>query len=526
MSLKDDPQRAARDLVVVNHNGRDVAMNLLWRTVMQAGEKQPAIMAREAGASHYCSVNGTVGYGKLPKKSNGRHLRPTETTPITPVAMLAARRIGNTAALLALDIGNGNYWLCSIRNGLPFGPESFVTGYAQLLALLQEASDRAIDDEAEAFTLFTDAIPIPGSDSEGEGDGVPAMQFAFPLQPLTLVELLLEQAAPGDVLQPVGSTRASGASGATGDKPGSSKFKSVLLGLGVPLLLAYGGYSYYQQDQEEKAAIARAEALLKVKPVINPEQLWQQALQAATKNRHAADALLLPVLRTSLGKVPVDWLGWKLKTVTCSAVPVPVAASKGAVAPMNPPSSPSSPASIWNCVANYEAPRGQLGLATNAQLLAALPAGFSATFIPTTKAMLSWQVPHSAAPLDPRVLLSQSQALINLGSALQTLTPALSEPPTFAFVPLPDLVAPKDDAGVPLLRPASLETPLMATLNLKGPLRSLDNIIQSGIAADWNSLAVHLSDTRPVVPELVSASTSTPASALTFELMGVVYAKN
>ena len=524
MSLKDDPQRAARDLVVVNHNGRDVAMNLLWRTVMQAGEKQPAIMAREAGASHYCSVNGTVGYGKLPKTRNGLRLRPTETTPITPVAMLAARRIGNTAALLALDIGNGNYWLCSIRNGLPFGPESFVTRLAQLLALLQEASDRAIDDEAEAFTLFTDAIPIPGSDSEGEGDGVPAMQFAFPLQPLTLVELLLEQAAPGDVLQPVGSTRASGASGATGDKPGSSKFKSVLLGLGVPLLLAYGGYSYYQQDQEEKAAIARAEALLKVKPVINPEQLWQQALQAATKNRHAADALLLPVLRTSLGKVPVDWLGWKLKTVTCSAVPVPVAASKGAVAPMNPPSSPSSP---WNCVANYEAPRAQL-VATNAQLLAALPAGFSATFIPTTKAMLSWQVPHSAAPLDAKVLPSQSQALIDLGSALQTLAPALSEPPTFAFVPLPDLVAPKDDAGVTLIRPVSIETPLMATLNLKGPLRTLDTIIQSGIAADWNSLAVHLSDTRPVVPDLVStsASASTPASALTFELMGVVYAKN
>ena len=524
MSLKDDPQRAARDLVVVNHNGRDVAMNLLWRTVMQAGEKQPAIMAREAGASHYCSVNGTVGYGKLPKTRNGLRLRPTETTPITPVAMLAARRIGNTAALLALDIGNGNYWLCSLRNGVPFGPESFVTGLAQLLAILQEASDRAIDDEAEAFTLFTDAIP----NSDSDGDSVPVMQFAFPLQPLTLNELLREQAAPGDVLQPVSSVRASGASGATGDKPGSSKFKSMFLGLGVPLLLAYGGYSYYQQDKEEKAAIARAEALLKVKPVINPEQLWNQALQAATRNRHAADAQLLRVMRTSLGKVPVDWLGWTLKTVTCSAVPVPVAASKGAVAPMNPPSSPASPSSIWNCVANYEAPRGQLGLATNAQLLAALPAGFSATFIPTTKAMLSWQVPHSAAPLDPRVLPSQSQALIDLGSALQTLTPALSEPPSFAFVPLPDLVAPKDDAGVTLMRPASLETPLMATLNLKGPLRSLDNIIQSGIAADWNSLAVHLSDTRPVVPDLVStsASASTPASAMTFELMGVVYAKN
>ena len=495
-----DYLRDARALVVLHQDGRDVAINLVWRTVIQAGEKQPAIMAREAGASHYCSVEGTVGYGKLPNTRSGQRHSQTDTNPITSLALLAIRRVGDLPALLALKLGDDKYWLCSFRNGEPAGPEAMVPSRDEFLSIIANAREQAIEND-KAFTLFTDALP--DSDSEF----------------MSLEELLREPAAPGDVLQPVGTVRASATTGA---KRSSGTFKSAFLGLGVPLLLAYGGYSYYQQDQEEKAAIERAEARRKQdKAVISPQEQWNQALQAAIRNRHAADAQLLQALRTSLGKVPVDWIGWQLKTVACTA---PVEAINQPSKPANQTGAPRS----WACVANYEAPRMQV--ATNAQLLAALPTGFSPVFIPTTKATLNWKVPHSAAPLDTKVLPSQSQTLIDLGSALQTLTPALSEPPTFAFVPLPDLVAPKDAAGVDLIRPASLETPVMATLNLKGPLRSLDSIIQSGIAADWSSLTVHLSDSKPATNDQTNPSASntanTNASALNFELTGVVYAKN
>ncbi|MCX8518336.1 MAG: hypothetical protein ORN29_09840 [Rhodoferax sp.] len=529
MGFKDKHyRRAARDILVLDagasESGRTVAVNLVWRTVMQAGDKQPAIMARDAGASHYCSVQGTVGYGKLPSTRNG--LRPTATAAaITPLALLAMRHIsntvGNTAALLALTLGQGTYWLCSIRNGLPSGPEEVVASLDILRGILEEASDLAIDNEAESFTLFTDAIAGSASDMDIEGldQGLDARQFSFPVQALTLNELLREQAAPGDVLQAVGISRGTSNNTGRGQGKASSPVRKAVMA-GLPLLLAYGGYSYYQQEQEEQASIAKAAAeRAATEKVIDPAVLWSQAIQSATRHHHAADALVLKTLRSSLGKVPVDWLGWQLKSTSCS------------VSTTNPTAATAATerGRSWDCVASYEAKEQS---ASFAQLQAAVPAGFSARFLPTTKASLHWAVQQSVAPLEVKTLPFQSQTILDLGSTLQGLRAELTELPSFTFVPLADLVPPKDKSGTAVAQPVSMETPVQASLNLKGPLRSLDSIIQQGIAANWSSLTVQLSDSKLLALDPANAvasinnNSTANTSALTFELSGVVYAKN
>jgi hypothetical protein len=521
--------------VFASDHGYEVAVGLVWRTVLLAGDRQAgANLAQAAGATHFTVVGGatqTVGYGILPRPKRGlvseqlsglRSGAKKQATPV-PLAVLVARSIGNSAALVVLDLtalmgssealhAGETYWLCSIRAGSPLGPEETVGSRQELQDILNEASLRAAQNEGDGFTLYTD-LDLQGDESNS---------LQFPIKALNVSEVLRQSMSAQDAMQEV--RKASSKSSA----PAPALIGLCLAGAGL------AGYSYYEQDQAESAAqaVLAAQAAAAQTRVIDPAALWNAAVHQATKGAHVANVQSLKDLRAALGKLPVDWMGWDLRAATCEAHESGTAKSIAIAASAPAASAPAgvagsvniAPQITWDCQAQYVPGTAKALVATNAQLNQATPAGFSATFEPTTKAALNWRVLQSAEPLDIATVPSQSQALIDFASALQDLSPQLTEKPNFSFAPMPGLVAPKDARGMPLVQPRSIEMPLQANITLKGPLRTLDLLTQRGVAAHWTKLTVRVAQALPLA-DAPSPAANAP-SALTFDLGGVIYAKN
>jgi len=514
-------RRSSRDLIVLGDaaDGREVAVGLVWRTIMLAGERQAAVMAKEARATHFCLVPGeqAVGYGRMPEaKARITHfLRPKSTAAreVTPLAILALRRFGSAAALLALDLGRDRYWLCSLRGGRPTGAEEVLYSREQLLDLLRRTWGESGAVRSEAVVLCTDLAELQN------GVGV---------QPCSLRELLRQPSSPADQLRLVGRTAS--------NRSASMSARLALIGV----LAGYAGYSYYTQYQEEQAALKRAAQRAAAPKPLDSVELWGRELAKFSAGRNVPAVASLSRLRESVGAVPQDWLGWGLRSVACTA-----RTTEEASAASEAPPGSANHMQVWNCEARYESGVPSAGSAvgsmsagmrsrpaTFAQLEQAVPAGFTAAFEPITKASLHWSVGVRTQALDLKSLASVSRVNVQIGSALQDIGPALMERPVFSFAAVPDLAAPHNEQGAPVAVPSTVVLPVQASLALRGPLRSIKTIIDHGIAADWTSLTITASAPGQDAPGAAALATSavlTPIanpSGLTFELKGILYAKN
>jgi hypothetical protein len=120
--------------------------------------------------------------------------------------------------------------------------------------------------------------------------------------------------------------------------------------------------------------------------------------------------------------------------------------------------------------------------------------------------------------LDLNKLPTRNQHLVETASQLQTLLPAMSSMPSLSFTSS-GVSPPKSNAGADIPKPANIVLPSEAALSISAPLRTIDTLIDRGIAAEWRSLS------------LSYAAMSGPAntllgSALQVQISGVLYAKD
>ena len=495
-------RRAARELLIlqddVGTGVRHLAVGLVWRPLMQADSARSAsTMAKDAHASHFAVLPTKVcGYGIVPKawfKKQKAAIRGKAHGPqITPVAALAISRLGSTPALLAIDLGEGETWLCVLRNQRPEGSEEIV-----------RSNSGDAKDARAALQRIREIQAIPGNDNlilhtdlaNAKANGAVA---------LSLADLTSLPFTPGSQLQPIGAA----ASSDTVPKP---VLVTALVGI-----LGYIAYSQYTAYEVAELAAKKAAERARSEISENPQAAWQAAIAASIpKNRRQPGVAVLQALRTHLTNVPVDWLGWDLKSLKCQAQATPSDPKAGT-------------AQAWDCLAQYE-PAAKGRPATNLELSRAVPTGMHAEFLPTTHASLAWRFEVPVAALDAKSLPTKLSVLMQTASKLQELNPFLTEAPNFAFAPM-KVVEPKTAGGQVIARPADVALPLEGALVVHGPLRVMKTLVDASIAADWKSmsLAVNRDAGGAVNTPLVDSAATAPnkQSMLMLTLEGALYAQD
>lgn len=478
-------RRAARELVILQDDTgtgvRDIALGLVWRPLMLAnGARQAAAMAKEAKASHYVILpSKTIGYGILPKRKGDKN---KATSPATPVAALAIGRLGSANALLAIDIGQGETWICILRNQRPEGAEEIVR------------SDTA--DEASVVQRVNDIRRVPGNDDLQVYSDV-VLKRIPDAKPLSLADLTSQPSMPGGQLQAVA------AGGGSGTIPKPILIGSVLVGV------AYMGNYLYTSAEEEQATSKKLAELAESARSEDPSVAWKIALAAIPAGRNQPNVTTLALLSEKLASAPVNWLGWELKQISCTA------------------SERKETGQPWACQAGYE-PALKGKHATNLELSKAVPAGMQVEFLPTTRANLSWAFESKTSALDAASLPMVQQALVETASSLQNLQTVLTEPPTYSFAPIKGITAPTGRLGQAIERPKDMALPQEARLVVNGPLRVIDSLIQSPILADWKTLTVTFKPdaaSQALMPAQGSLNANSPTrSALMLTLEGSLYA--
>jgi len=480
-------RRAARELLILQDDTgtgvRYLAVGLVWRPLLQAnGARHAATMAKEARATHFTVLPTKVaGYGVLPKsflkKNKG------DVGAITPVASLAIGRVGATPALLAIDLGEGETWICVLRNQRPEGAEEILrNAVGDNKAVLQRLRELQSAPGNEDLQLYTDISNAKTTDSKA----------------LSLADLASQPVLPGSQLQLVGAGGGSGA------------LPRPVMALGIVGAVAYLAYNQYTSFQAEELAAQKAAARALAEQSNNPAAAWKSALANLPNGRNEPSTAALTALRSNLASVPVDWLGWELKSLKCQA------------------QSRKDTGQVWECLALYDpSPRGRR--ATNLELSRAVPAGMRVDFAPTTRASLAWSFDVETTPLETDALPTKQSVVLHTASRLQELRPVLSEAPVFVFSPLKGLVEPKTPGGQPIPKPPEISLPLEAALVVHGPLRSMQALSDRSIAADWKSLSVAVNRDSAAASATplgdVSARSTEMQSLLMLTLEGTLYAQ-
>lgn len=440
-------RRAARELLILQDDTgtgvRDIAVGLVWRPLMMAnGARQAAAMAKEAKATHYVILpSKTIGYGIVPKRKSEKS---KASAPATPVAALAIGRLGSANALLAIDIGQGETWICILRNQRPEGAEEILR------------SDPA--DPGSVVQRVNDIRRVPGNDDLQVHSDVVLSRIPD-AKHLSMADLTSQPSMPGGQLQAVA------AGGGSGTIPKPILIGTVLVGA------AYIGNYLYTSAEAEQAAAGKQAELADLMRSEDPATAWKAALAAMPKGRNQPNVSTLVMLSEKMATTPVNWLGWELKQISCIS------------------SERKETGQPWTCQAGYE-PSVKGKYATNLELSKAVPSGMQVEFLPTTRANLSWSFESKTDALDSASLPHVERSLVDTASSLQILQSALTEPPTYAFTPIKGIVAPTSRVGQAIERPKDLVLPQEARLVINGPLRVIGALIQSPILADWKTLTV------------------------------------
>jgi hypothetical protein len=472
-SSGDTDRLAARTLQFVQsaNGSRTLVLGLNWRTILISGGANAALeKARTAGATHYCRVGvQTVAYGKVPS-SIDRTSVPEQAYP----AALLASRMTTSDGFFALTLSPTEVWVATIRNGKPHGFDEVLTDpTGQLGVLIRDWLVSKTDQYASA-NVYTD-VDIGLLDLKA--------------QACSLANLMTATAAAGDVL--LALPPRSWLANLQIPKPVMQLGAvSVLLWL---MSTVYELWSNYAKEQAEAAMAAMQ------RQSDDPVLRWRQVLNELATSRANPDVENLSAVRESLGKLPTNWQNWKLTTASCKTAAV------------------ASGKQTWNCTASYASQQGA-GAATNLELNAAVPEGFTPKFVSMKQASLEWSVVRPVQPLNINKLPTRQTHLLDTTSLLQRYSPVMSSAPELAFSPI-KLTPPKTSIGLAIDMPANLTIPSEAPLSIRGPLRTIDALVQRGLSAQWH--AISLTYTEGGVDQHGSLS-----SGLGAQLDGVLYAKD
>lgn len=472
-SSHDTDRLAARALQFLQsaNGSRILVLGLNWRAILISGGAKAAIeKARAAGATHYCMLGAqTVAYGKVPSGNKGVSI-PEE---VYPAALLASRLTSNEG-FFALTLSPTEVWVATVRNGRPHGFDEVLTdSLGHLGVLVRDWLVTKTDQYAKA-NIYTD-VDI------GLMDITP--------QPCSLASLMTSTVTGGDTLRVLPPR--SWLSNIHVPKP------VMQLG-GVVLILWLCNYAYELWTISAKAQAEAALAAMQNQSD-DPVLRWRQVLGALSASRIDPDTQNFSAVRKSMGELPANWKNWKLISASCKAQPVVTGKQ------------------TWTCWASY-APQQSAGAATNQELNSAIPEGFDAKFISMKQASLEWSVTNEVQPLNVSKLQTKQFHLLDTVSLMQRYSPVMSSAPDLTFTSV-KVTPPQTSLGTAIAKPANLNIPSEAPLIIRGPLRTIDALVQRGLSVEWRSIS--LSYIEGGVDQK-----SPRSSALETQLDGVLYAKD
>ena len=196
---------------------------------------------------------------------------------------------------------------------------------------------------------------------------------------------------------------------------------------------------------------------------VDPALAWQQAVSAATRKImvhgvHGTDTILQDLYR-----LPVWLAGWALVEASCAYQSLE-----------------------WRCQARYDRRNAE---ASNEQLLARAPPGWSIEFITIDHAQPVWRVKATGLPLAAELLKSRVGNERHLFSSLQSIRPAfvqmkMGRPQVLKISP------PRDAKGQVISKPADLPTYLVRSVQFDGPLRSASLLLPNTASMSWNKVFI------------------------------------
>lgn len=467
--------RAPLIILADEDGGKSLAFGLTWRAVASRNgtQAEAAGVARAAGATHLIFKQQQYGYGAVPADAVGQ---------IHPAAQVAARQHGGDG-LYAIRIEAGIYWLAVIRGGQPSAVDRVIhaDNDVTVLDLAQEEIESAVGDEVH-YTVYTN---IESHGLAGKVNG------------LSADDLLMMAAGDDDLLEPL---------------PRSSSIlpKPVLYTLLIAAAVGIGNKAWTIHQDRERARLAR----MNVVPEEPPEQAWARVTSRWAADHAAADSGGLTAPRAALGRTPILWGGWMLESATCSAVPAQGAAARGTSAAAGTNSSGASRA--WSCAARYLRPA--TGRVNRDMGEIALP-GWSVQYQGLDTIVASWSVQQPAELFKFEALRSVAFHQVETVSRLQNVLPAFGTIGAIKFssVAFPPPKKP-DGTSYPIV--ASVPQLQAGEISAKGPLRSVDALIDVGVEADWTQLRIGF------VPNASGTAMTLKSSSITAEVKGVIYAKN
>lgn len=457
-------ERGAIQLLPMDEsNDRALAFNLQWRSVVTAGGDVEAIrVARAAKANHYTVVGSSTGFGKVLGKP------ATWPSKIYSASAVAAHYYGgSTLILLEIDKDSREYWVAVSVHGQPSTVDSFWAGAS--LSEVIAAAQRQIEAHAEDGVSLQVYSNIEGLTELGEVKHCNLLDLAGAAQGQETLVKRVPAAGP-------------------------SLPKPMIYAIGGLVVVGIGVKGYQMLEAKRRAEAAAANVIVEEDPSV----AWTRVIDEWRAGRAAPDGNGLQSVRQSLDAVPAAWYGWILARTVCQANPIAVGQATQA----------------WACTATYQRTPGAR---LTREMKPLIPQGWSVAFTPLNQMQASWTVSQAATQIDLSKIGPADGHLIETVSRLQRLQPGLSMEPSFAFVPV-EIVAPKRSDGTSVGQDQRVEGLKQATLNLRGPLRSIDAVAAEGIPVTWTAITISYEPTS-TKPGLTS-------SAVMADAQGLLYAKN
>lgn len=439
-------------------SNKGLAFGVAWRSIATSGGRDDAVkQARTSGASHFIFRNQQAGWGVMPGDVDS-------AARIYPAAVVAARLLTG-AAVCAVKLADGEYWVAALLNGQP-------TSVDELYRDVDDAA--ALSRVRELLEEFSGAAPVVHTNIRDHG--------LDEVKPFAGDDLFRAPMGEGDLLQPL-------------PKPGMAIPKPVLALAAVMVVVLLGKQGWQRYEEWKRARAATAAAAVEV----DPEQAWADAIAAWERGISAPNGRGLTAVRASLEHLAVDWNGWKLEKATCNAA-APVLVGAGATR-------------TWSCTAMYT--RQGAGMVNREMVKQNLPAGWAVSFTPLNGMNLSWVVAEPVQLLKLVALHKPDYFNVEVASRLQRLLPALASEASFSFAAV-TIPAPKKSDGSALPPDPRADGISQAVLGIRAPLRSIDALINADVEADWRSISVAYQQ---------GLNGGIKSSALIAEVKGDMYAK-
>ena len=458
-----------------------LAFGLQWTPIVSTGGKPVAVkLAKDNGATHLILIGQQVGYGAIAPA-------PDEGSIVFPAAQVAAHQFGGDA-LHVYKIQDGEYWLACIRNNQPTSIDQFIRASNDSVVL--EQAERIVSSALEdhvAYQIFTNLE-------------LHSFQVATRCGP---EELLLAASQGGESLEAI-------------PKTSFSIPKPVLIATSVAVALigAQSGYKYYKKQQAIKAALANMPAEDEPSSVA-----WGRVMKQWAKTKAEPKSDGFREVRQSIGELPAKWKGWSLLSAGCVAGEVQHTDAAALAANGSQRASPLGPNTRqWSCEATYE--RSKHG-AVNTEIVNGIPSNWVVIFHPLNSMSVKWTVAQNVELIDVSKLQPPKFHFIETVSKLQSIAPIFPQDIGLTFTPL-SVPAPKKSDGKPYPPSTAVSAIQAAPLVVKGPLRSIDMLMESNLPVDWNKLSLSIG----IDPATKQSGGSINQSPIVAEVSGVVYAKD